>query len=154
MPWPHTGFWVVTPSILDYWPTAGPRPLGTSQNLVTATLHNVLGNAIFFLFPLAALRLFRALRRREADSLPESPWYWRFATSECWSGTPSGGSAWPNVPASFCPRLGCSSLLRNLRARPGEAVAGGAGYALAAKDSPGGLTDEDAPWLSRITTAV
>jgi hypothetical protein len=27
-------------------------------------------------------------------------------------------------------------------------------YALAAKDSPGGLTDEDAPWLSRITTAV
>ena len=65
-------------------------------------MHNVLGNVTFFLFPLAALLLFRALRRREVDSLPESLWYWRLRWSECSWGTPSGVRLGPTcLPHSF-----------------------------------------------------
>ena len=48
-------------------------------------MHNVLGNVTFFLFPLAALLLFRALRRRGSRLAPGiAGWYWRLRRSECW----------------------------------------------------------------------
>lgn len=60
-------------------------------------VHNVLGNLTFVLLPLAALLLSERCGGGEADSLPESRWYWRLRRSGCWSETPSGCSAWPSV---------------------------------------------------------
>src|SRR5215212_3585033 len=74
-------------------------------------MHNVLGNVTFFLFPLAALLLFRALRRRGSRLASGIAVVLAIATVGVLVGNAVGGSAWPNVPTSFFPRSGCSSPL-------------------------------------------
>ena len=74
-------------------------------------MHNVLGNVTFFLFPLAALLLFRALRRRGSRLTPGIAVVLAIATVGVLVGNAAGGSAWPNVPTSFFPRSGYSSPL-------------------------------------------
>jgi hypothetical protein len=91
-------------------------------------VHNVLGNLTFVLFPVAALLLFRALRRMGSRLAPSIAVVLAIATSGCRSGTPSGGWAWLNVGTSFCARSGCSSPLERYFATfarsLGEAAAG------------------------------
>ena len=84
-------------------------------------MHNVLGNVTFFLFLLAALLLFRALRRRGSRLAPGIAVVLAIATVGVLVGNAVGGSAWPDVPTSFFPlsvppRAGAGRTLRDRRA--------------------------------------
>jgi hypothetical protein len=69
-------------------------------------MHNILGNLTFFLFPLAALLLFRALSEWAADWLPRSQWCWRSRQLVCWSETLSGIRLGPTCLPGFVRALG------------------------------------------------
>jgi hypothetical protein len=74
-------------------------------------MHNMLVNITFFLFPLAALLLFRALRRRGSRLATGIAVVLAIATVGVLVGNAVGDSAWPNVPTSFFPPSGfCSPL--------------------------------------------
>jgi lipopolysaccharide export LptBFGC system permease protein LptF len=77
---------------------------------------------------LAALLLFRALRRRGSRLTPGIAVVLAIATVGVLVGNAAGGSAWPNVPTSFFPRSGllfaALAVLRDVRAGLGEAAAG------------------------------
>jgi hypothetical protein len=74
-------------------------------------IHNVLGNVTFFLFPLAALLLFRALGRMGSRLAPAIAVVLAVSTVGVLVGNAIGVLGLPNVPIWLCPRSGsCSPL--------------------------------------------
>jgi Protein of unknown function (DUF998) len=59
-------------------------------------VHNVLGNLTFVLLPVAALLLFRALRRMGSRLASSMPWCWRLRRSECRRGVGLGSTCLPH----------------------------------------------------------
>jgi Protein of unknown function (DUF998) len=105
-------------------------------------VHSVLGILTFFLFPLAALLLFGALRRMGG----------------CLSVTPSGCSAWSSVRIWFCARSGCSAplqryfatfVLDSVRLLQDEPVT-----ALAAPTGPSSCSFYGMAWAMRATRGM
>ena len=91
-------------------------------------VHNVLGNLTFFLLPLAALLLFRALRRMGSRLAPGIAVVLAIATVGVLVGNAVGGFGLAQrAYLALCALwvlFAATAVLRNLRARLGEAAAG------------------------------
>ena len=91
-------------------------------------IHNVLGNATFFLFPLAALLLSRALRRRGSRLAPAIAVVLAIATVGVIVGNAVGGFGLAQraylILSAFWLLFAALAVLRDVRAGLGEAAAG------------------------------
>ena len=94
-------------------------------------VHNVLGNLTFFLFPIAALLLFRPLRRMGSRLAPAIAVVLAIATVGVLIGNAVGGFGLTQraylILCALWLLLAAAAELRNLRAGPGKAAAGQAG---------------------------
>ena len=91
-------------------------------------MHNVLGNVTFFLFPLAALLLFRALRRRGSRLAPGIAVVLAIATVGVLVGNAVGGFGLAQraylILSALWLLFAAIAILRDVRAGLGEAAAG------------------------------